>query len=89
MTRWTVHFSGRVQGVGFRYTTVSVARRFDVTGYVSNLSDGRVLLVAEGAAQTVSDFVEAVCEQMRDHVRSHSVDRTAASGEFQGFVVRH
>ena len=46
--RRRVVFSGRVQGVGFRFTCQSLARGFDVAGYVRNLADGRVELVAEG-----------------------------------------
>ena len=46
--RREVYFSGRVQGVGFRYTVRMVASRFAVTGFVKNLPDGRVQLVAEG-----------------------------------------
>ena len=43
-----VYYQGRVQGVGFRYAVRSLARRFAVDGFVRNLSDGRVELVAEG-----------------------------------------
>ena len=41
-------FHGRVQGVGFRYTTHRIARGFPVTGFVRNLTDGTVELVACG-----------------------------------------
>ena len=43
-----IHYSGRVQGVGFRYQTHRVAAGFEVTGTVRNLPNGRVELVAEG-----------------------------------------
>ena len=43
-----VLFQGHVQGVGFRYATHGLAQRFAVAGYVRNLADGRVELVAEG-----------------------------------------
>jgi acylphosphatase len=42
MQRREVHYSGHVQGVGFRYTTRSIARGYEVTGFVQNLEDGRV-----------------------------------------------
>ena len=44
-----VFFSGRVQGVGFRYTTMQVAKEFEVAGQVRNLTDGRVQLEVDGA----------------------------------------
>ena len=52
----TVFFSGRVQGVGFRYHTLQVAKQFDVSGYVRNLSDGRVQLETEGEEAEVNAF---------------------------------
>ena len=48
MIRNTVHYTGHVQGVGFRYTTTTIAGKHNVAGYVQNLPDGRVRLVAEG-----------------------------------------
>ena len=46
-------YSGRVQGVGFRYTVKQVAAGYDVAGTVRNLPDGRVELVAEPACKAV------------------------------------
>ena len=44
--RMQIFFSGTVQGVGFRFTAERLARRFPVTGFVRNLEDGRVEVVA-------------------------------------------
>ena len=52
-------FEGHVQGVGFRYQTMSVAKGFEVTGTVQNLTDGRVHLCAEGDESEVQAFQEA------------------------------
>jgi len=41
MVRAHIHFSGTVQGVGFRYTTVSIAKALSLTGWVKNLSNGK------------------------------------------------
>ena len=65
----TVLFSGHVQGVGFRYSVLQVAKEFDVAGYVSNLADGRVQLEAEGAERDVNAFVDAVQERMHGYIR--------------------
>lgn len=87
--RREVHYEGRVQGVGFRYTTRNLARRFNVTGYVKNLSDGRVELVVEGPPDEIEGLLTAVADAMGDYIRSVQVDRRAASGEFHDFQIRY
>jgi acylphosphatase len=84
----TVHFTGRVQGVGFRYQTSQVAREYEVSGYVTNLSDGRVRLEAEGPATEVDAFVNSVGERMHGFIRK--TERTTARREpkFKGFMIR-
>ena len=52
-----IHYSGRVQGVGFRYTVRSLASRTAVTGFVKNLPDGRVQLVVEGPPDEIRVLV--------------------------------
>ena len=72
--RVTVRYSGHVQGVGFRYTATSIARGHDVTGYVRNLPDGRVELVAEGDLQASDAFLSEVSERLGDHIRDERRD---------------
>jgi acylphosphatase len=56
-------FSGRVQGVGFRYTTKRIAGGFDVTGWVKNLPDGRVEMQMMAAdSDELNAFIEAINE---------------------------
>ena len=81
-------YAGRVQGVGFRYTTVRVASAFAVTGYVMNLADGTVAVVAEGRRGDVEAFLEAVADRMRGYTRAPAIAWAAATGEFEGFGVR-
>ncbi|HEX8181697.1 MAG TPA: acylphosphatase [Pyrinomonadaceae bacterium] len=47
---------GQVQGVGYRFFAQRVAARHQVTGYVRNLADGRVEVVAEGSLEQVEGF---------------------------------
>ncbi len=82
MVRQTVHFSGDVQGVGFRFTVVNLARNHAVAGYVQNLPDGRVKLVAEGDQSEVKALVADVQRRMDSHIRETKVDESSASGEF-------
>lgn len=80
-------YRGRVQGVGFRYTTRSVARRFSVTGFVKNLSNGHVQLVAKGPNDEVDRFLEAIAEAMPENIRDVQITRLAAVGEFSAFEI--
>lgn len=84
----TVFFSGHVQGVGFRYTTLQVAKEFEVSGFVKNLPDGRVQVEAEGRAEELSAFVAAIEERMHGYLRK--IERNAGQRErqFSGFAIR-
>ncbi|NBH73245.1 acylphosphatase [Clostridiaceae bacterium] len=57
------YFSGRVQGVGFRYQACRIARGLGLTGYVQNLWDGRVELEAQGEEPVIWDLVSALHRQ--------------------------
>ncbi len=83
----TVFFSGRVQGVGFRYTTLQVAKEFDVSGWVKNLPDGRVHLEAEGTPETVKAFVTAVGERMHGYIRKIEQKGAKRPAQFEGFTI--
>ena len=85
----TVHYSGRVQGVGFRYTARSIARGYPVTGFVSNLPDGRVELVVEGERPQLDAFLAEVRDRFFSQIRDERSDTQAASGEFSDFEIRH
>lgn len=52
-----IFYSGRVQGVGFRYETEALAHRIGVVGWVKNLQDGRVEVVCEGSKQKMDQFL--------------------------------
>jgi acylphosphatase len=58
--RVVAFYSGRVQGVGFRYTAKALARRFPVLGSVRNLRDGRVELVSEGEQADLEAYLKAI-----------------------------
>jgi acylphosphatase len=88
MLRYTISFTGTVQGVGFRYTTINVAANHNVTGWVRNESDGSVRCVAEGDQSELDRFVKAVQRAMSQHIRETSIEQSPATGEFSGFHVR-
>jgi acylphosphatase len=87
-THATVYFSGRVQGVGFRYATLQVAKEFDVAGFVRNLVDGRVHLEAEGEFAEVARFIDAVNDRMHGYVKNTERICATRVPQFTGFEIR-
>ena len=88
MQRHTVYYQGRVQGVGFRYTTRRVAAQYAVTGTVENLADGRVRLIAEGVSGEVNRFLDQVEASMSGYIEAKQVEMSSATGEFDRFDIR-
>lgn len=86
--RLTVHYAGRVQGVGFRYTAKTVAAGFEVRGKVCNLPDGRVQLVVEGDAAELEAFRAAIRDAgLAGFIRDEQVTWSEATNEFRGFEI--
>ena len=86
--RREVFYSGRVQGVGFRFRSANIAARYRVTGFVQNLDDGRVQLVAEGEAGELEGFLADIADTMRTYIRDTRLDVGPATGEFDEFAIR-
>lgn len=62
MINYHLTVSGRVQGVGFRWSTYQLAKQLGLTGYVQNLMNGDVYIVVQGPHKTVRKFVNQVKE---------------------------
>ena len=84
----TVFFSGRVQGVGFRYTALQVAKEFEVAGFACNLPDGRVHLEAEGRAEEVAAYIQALEERMHGYIRKTERSGATRPAHFTGFAIK-
>ena len=83
-----IFYSGRVQGVGFRYTTKNTALGFEVTGVVRNVPDGRVELVAEGAREELEAFQLAIRDSgLGSFITNEQVAWEEAKAEFRGFEI--
>ncbi|RIK85617.1 MAG: acylphosphatase [Planctomycetota bacterium] len=83
------YYSGHVQGVGFRYAVREIAGGYAVSGFVRNLPDGRVELVAEGQPGELDRFMGEIAERMAGYIRKTSVDVLAGNGEFANFEIRY
>jgi acylphosphatase len=88
--RRRVFFSGRVQGVGFRFTCQSLARDFEVAGFVRNLPDGRVELVAEGKSVELDAFLTSILVEMSSYVKNVTTEAESPEADpLVGFSIRH
>lgn len=89
MKRITTNFRGHVQGVGFRYTVCDLAKPIDVTGYVKNLGDGSVELVAEGSEDALEKLLAQILEKMAANIHEHTIDESPGTGEYDAFDIAH
>lgn len=88
-SRYDITFTGRVQGVNFRWTTSRIAQRCSVAGWVRNEPDGSVRCMAEGEPQALDAFVQAVEDAMAVYIDQTKITTTAAAGDLHGFTVRY
>jgi acylphosphatase len=81
--------SGRVQGVFYRASTAQLARQLGLTGWVRNLPDGRVEIVAEGEAESLQKLL-SWCRlgPPAAQVDSLAVEEEAYTGEFSEFSIQ-
>ena len=90
MTARQYLFAGRVQGVGFRYSTKNLAKGFDVLGWVKNLPDGRVELQIMGDEEELNDVIEELHDSPLGHHIQEQEERTVPLLEnIQGFSIEH
>lgn len=83
-----IFYSGRVQGIGFRYTVLDIARQQKVGGWVMNLDDGRVEVMAEAEEETLNDFLQQINQQFSRYVQDVNIEWLPASGEFRDFQIK-
>jgi len=89
LERRRVYYSGRVQGVGFRITSQQLARSFEVVGFVRNLDDGRVELVAEGETTELDSFLNTILDTFGEQIQAARTESLSLGvPELQGFTIR-
>lgn len=86
--RARVFYTGRVQGVGFRYTAEQMALEASLTGWVKNISDGRVELVCEGAKDSIDQYLADLKScHLGPFIKKVDVRWEPPTGEFLDFTV--
>lgn len=87
MVRVHIYYSGRVQGVGFRFTVQRCAHPLGLKGWVKNLPDGRVEILAEGPEEKIEQLCRKVEEDFQGYIRAKEMDSVEAQGQFQDFKI--
>jgi acylphosphatase len=89
MTETAKHiiFTGRVQGVGFRFTALRIANRYQLTGWVRNLPDGTVEMVAQGPPDSISDCVRDIEDSFTGYLREAKIDEISTNAQYKDFKI--
>jgi len=88
MNAISVLYEGKVQGVGFRSSILSLAKGYEVTGWVRNLPDGRVELLACGDTTELEDFLLGIREShLAGHIEKESVLPSTPESGMKGFRI--
>ncbi|MCX7927990.1 MAG: acylphosphatase [Candidatus Omnitrophica bacterium] len=82
-----VIYRGRVQGVGFRYTVRSIARSLKVAGWVKNLADGSVQLMAQADKQTLENFLNQIKEEFSGYIRDVDLTWNKPTQKWDSFEI--
>ena len=84
-----IRICGRVQGVGFRYTTSRIAKHYPIIGYVKNISDGSVEIVVCGTPQSTNEFLNEVQSTFESHITEFRDEQIEHLEQFTDFRIRY
>lgn len=82
-----VYYSGRVQGVGFRFTVEDIAKNLGVCGWVKNLHNGQVEIVAEAQEKALNEFLEKIQNYFSSYIQDTQVNWLVATESFKNFDI--
>ena len=87
MKRTHIFYSGRVQGVGFRFTAIDIANSLNLTGWAKNLTDGRVEVICEGEEADINNFIERLEKEFSGYIRDKQISWSEATDKFKDFSI--
>ncbi|MBP7088247.1 MAG: acylphosphatase [Candidatus Omnitrophica bacterium] len=80
-------FTGMVQGVGFRFTAKMLADRNSIKGWVKNLADGRVEVLAQGQEVNLKNFLKEVKNEFLRHINNVELEENAITTAHRNFKI--
>jgi acylphosphatase len=80
-------FIGRVQGVGFRFTAHRMAQRHQLAGFVRNLSDGTVEMLAQGPTRDINDCIQNIKDYFGDYIRETKIQEMPNDPKYKDFRI--
>ena len=80
-------FTGRVQGVGFRFTAFDIANRYRLTGHASNLPDGTVEMIIQGPADDIADCIHDIQESFTDYISATRIEDVPFNPKYTDFKI--
>jgi acylphosphatase len=83
-----IYYSGGVQGIGFRYTVTDIAGDLKICGWVKNLDDSRVEVVAEAEEESLKVFLQQVNQHFPRNIKEADIEWLPAGGQLRDFSVK-
>ncbi len=80
-------FTGRVQGVGFRFTAFRIANRYKLTGFVRNSPGGTVEMLAQGFSEDIDDCIREIKESFPGYVREIKIEEIPLDPQYKDFKI--
>jgi acylphosphatase len=87
MVAMHIIFKGRVQGVGFRFTAHRMAHRHQLIGFVRNLPDGTVEMLAQGPARDIDDCMRDIKDYFGDYLRKAEIQEVPPDPKYNDFKI--
>ena len=89
MTAKHIIFSGSVQGVGFRFTALRMANRCKLTGFVRNLPDGSVEIVAQGPACDIDNCIGDIRQHFSSYISETQILDIPINPKYKDFQISY
>jgi len=80
-------FSGRVQGIGFRFTAFNIANRYELSGFVRNLPDGTVEMLVQGNPDGITNCIRDIQESFTGYITETKIEDTTPAPQYKTFKI--